>query len=112
MGVVFSFAEMFFTSYRHLLYGIPGILHMWPSLNPTMILGGEIIIPFYRVRNQGSKRLNSLPSVTSRKEAGPTLKLLLGSGSVPLAGLVHEINEVRALGLGPGLTENEMCSIN
>lgn len=48
-----------------------------------------------------------MPSVTSWKEARPTLKLTLGSGPVPLAGLAHGTNEVRALGVAPVLTENE-----
>lgn len=48
-----------------------------------------------------------MPSVTSRKEARPSLKLTLGSGPVPLAGSAHGTNEVRTLGVGPVLTENE-----
>ena len=51
-----------------------------------------------------------MPSVTSWKEARPTLKLTLGSGLVPLAGSAHGTNgtnEVRAVGVGPVLTENE-----
>ena len=80
-----------------------------------MTISAEIIIPFHRSRIWDSEWLNISCRVTKleggqdriQSQAHSTMKFKLGSKPVPLAGLAHGTNEVRALGVGLTLSENE-----